>query len=206
MIRCLDWSMIRWSDKNFWERTANLRLRFHSGKQHAEFNVCMLTWLEEFLCKRFERLPRPTASSSSGYTKGASNTLFYWWGGINRHLLVPSAPNSGCWLVGTGEMDCWQNQYSILGFKVVAGLVNWQLAESLPPRWSTCCFWWRFTMCSSIFQWTNQSQNGIVNHFPNTMGVSMMACDRQTCIVTSVHGSGQESGLVKWCFSWLKMK
>jgi len=24
------------------------------------------------------------------YTKGASNTLFYWWGGINRHLLVPS--------------------------------------------------------------------------------------------------------------------
>ena len=33
---------------------------------------------------------RPSVWYVWGYTKGASNTLFYWWGGINRHLLVPS--------------------------------------------------------------------------------------------------------------------
>lgn len=37
-----------------------------------------------------------TESTLQGYTKGASNTLFYWWGGINRHLLVPSVACLEC--------------------------------------------------------------------------------------------------------------
>ena len=52
---------------------------------------------------------RPSVWYVWGYTKGASNTLFYWWGGINRHLLVPSVQMLRLRMEEVGPRNLWPN-------------------------------------------------------------------------------------------------